>query len=142
MSHIATAPGFQKAPGVEISCSAVNHEKRKTTCLPRKTLSAVRSLPLIVKVAGSFNRQPPYCSVSAVAAPLASVCVAVAYRMFSPLSFSFSLGGLSKAARCSCFLAFVTSERTLIAYGIVRMTDNVFDWSLARWIEEISELKP
>lgn len=50
--------------------------------------------------------------------------------------------GLSKAARCSCFLAFVTSERTLIAYGIVRVTDNVFDWGLARWIEEISELKP
>lgn len=22
------------------------------------------------------------------------------------------------------------------------MTDNAFDWSLARWIEEISELKP
>lgn len=140
--HIATAPGFQQALGMNTSCSAVNQEESKTSCLPRKAFSAMRSLSLIVKVAGSFNRKPPYCSVSAVAAPLASVCVAVAFRMFSPLSFSFSFGGLSKAARCSCFLAFVTSERTLIAYGIVRMTDNVFDWSLARWIEEISELKP
>lgn len=102
----------------------------------------MRSLSLIAQVAGSFNRKPPYCSVSAVVAPLASVCVAVASRMFSPLSFSFSFVAFSKAARCSCFLAFVTSERALIAYGIVRMTDNVFDWSLARWIEEISELKP
>lgn len=68
-------------------------EESKTTCSPRKAFSAVLSLSLIVKVLGSFNRKPPYCSVSAVVAPLASVCVAVASRMFSPLSFLFFRGG-------------------------------------------------
>lgn len=67
--------------------------KAKKTCSPRKAFSAVLSLSLIVKVLGSFNRKPPYCSVSAVVAPLASVCVAVASRMFSPLSFLFFFGG-------------------------------------------------
>lgn len=67
--------------------------KAKKTCSPRKAFSAVLSLSLIVKVLGSFNRKPPYCSVSAVVAPLAWVCVAVASRMFSPLSFLFFSGG-------------------------------------------------
>lgn len=79
--------------GGNISCSAASQEESKKTCSPRKAFSAVLSLSLIVKVLGSFNRKPPYCSVSAVVVPLASVCVAVASRMFSPLSFLFFSGG-------------------------------------------------
>lgn len=86
--HSNQHQGFQKAPRVKISCSAVNQEESKNNLFAKKNFSCCAFFVFSSK-SSSFNRRPPYCSVSAVAGPLASVCVAVASRMFSPLSFFF-----------------------------------------------------